>query len=554
MLDRIKSTFSRLTRRASPPPTFETVTEVREARKRFLGAMALVAGAGFVSPAQAIGLPPKLLTGQLYNINNFFIPGDTDFTNAFTRAIARAGAAGGGSIYFPAAATPYVVSSSAISISQPNITVRGDGPGASIIQAAASAALTQIISTTSTGINFTLRDITLDGNRANGGLYTVSGSYGLILTANIQRVINVEIKNCVRIACAIGSSVSVPFNFLFDGCYIHDNGGLTAGGIGVGIFGFSAYPPQDVKIVNSHFENNYNTVTGPGDSTAINLIGSRVLIASNFFKNNYNVNGGQVVVSDGIDGAHGMFATITNNIIEQSGSFGGDLTCGFEIEGCDFTIVGNIVINVAVDAIRLEGASAYGTITGNQLTCLAGACVNCINTSGNQVTISGNALTQGAYGVSLQSSQNLSLVGNTFGSGLTATVAGASNITGVVSGNLGYSLVKTFTGATTGWTTNLAPTMRYQINNGIVTLELDTFLSGTSNATTKTITGLPAEAAPSGPRSFLCGVSNNGAAIWTAGVVTIVGSTIQLGSDPGGAAWTASGSAGVQRFSGSYTL
>ena len=113
----------------------------------------------------------------------------------------------------------------------------------------------------------------------------------------------------------------------------------------------------------------------------------------------------------------------------------------------------------------------------------------------------------------------------------------------------------TFTFTLTGCTTSPTATMRYVKVGNLVTLTGDVNITGvTSNATTKTFTGLPSVLNPSTVARFPAFVSDNGSAITisagrieTSGVLTIF-------RDPAGTAWTASGVCSIGVFSFSYAL
>lgn len=100
----------------------------------------------------------------------------------------------------------------------------------------------------------------------------------------------------------------------------------------------------------------------------------------------------------------------------------------------------------------------------------------------------------------------------------------------------------TFTATATGMTTTVQGTARYILLAGIVVLALPT-LSGTSNATTFTVTGMPASLHPLQQCDFFHRVTDNGTAAW--GQVRLeTDGTIRLYPNalaPVATGWTASG-------------
>lgn len=108
-------------------------------------------------------------------------------------------------------------------------------------------------------------------------------------------------------------------------------------------------------------------------------------------------------------------------------------------------------------------------------------------------------------------------------------------------------------GTLTGCTTSPTSTVYCQLQNNVVTLDLPA-MSGTSNATTKTITGMPTRFKPARLQRFYGAVADNSGAtvmalctIETSGVLTYF-------ATPGAGAWTASGVATISQNSISYLL
>jgi hypothetical protein len=111
----------------------------------------------------------------------------------------------------------------------------------------------------------------------------------------------------------------------------------------------------------------------------------------------------------------------------------------------------------------------------------------------------------------------------------------------------------TFTVTATGFSgTAPSGTATYVIIGRQVTLVLPA-LTGTSNATTFTITGIPAAIQTSVGQFCLVPAMNNN--VWDVGLVSPVASgTWSLYVNGGGTAWTASGSKGMQNCVITYLL
>jgi len=112
-----------------------------------------------------------------------------------------------------------------------------------------------------------------------------------------------------------------------------------------------------------------------------------------------------------------------------------------------------------------------------------------------------------------------------------------------------------FTGTLTGCTTAPTGTIYYVKVGDSVTLDSsgNTF-TGTSNATTKTITGMPAEIRPTSTKQFLPVVNDNSAGnvvgqlfLYSSGVLDFYITVCASG-------WTNSGTATISRFSLAYTV
>jgi hypothetical protein len=114
----------------------------------------------------------------------------------------------------------------------------------------------------------------------------------------------------------------------------------------------------------------------------------------------------------------------------------------------------------------------------------------------------------------------------------------------------------TFTATLTGCTTAPTYTVSWIKIGRLVTLTMpDGYISATSNATTKTLTGVPAGLIPQVSQSVIVGASDNGSA-YQVGLAIMAAATglINLYPNASGAAWTAAGALNVRAFSMTYMV
>lgn len=112
----------------------------------------------------------------------------------------------------------------------------------------------------------------------------------------------------------------------------------------------------------------------------------------------------------------------------------------------------------------------------------------------------------------------------------------------------------TFTGTLTGCTTSPTATITYVLANGVVTLSWATNLSGTSNAPTKTITGLPAALYPARTINQVAMTGDNGGAYAAALMQLDTSGVMNFYKDEQGTAFTNSGTAQIRYMTFSYPL
>jgi hypothetical protein len=110
----------------------------------------------------------------------------------------------------------------------------------------------------------------------------------------------------------------------------------------------------------------------------------------------------------------------------------------------------------------------------------------------------------------------------------------------------------TYTATATGMTTSPTATFSYTIEGNMVTLNIEV-ITGTSNATTFTVTGAPTEIRPANTKRGIVRAQNSGTFQYShvemsnAGVLTVF-------NGPTEAAWTASGTKSIQKCTICYTL
>jgi len=111
----------------------------------------------------------------------------------------------------------------------------------------------------------------------------------------------------------------------------------------------------------------------------------------------------------------------------------------------------------------------------------------------------------------------------------------------------------TFTLTGTGFTTGVTSTATWYRIGNLVALNVGTGMQGTSNATTFTMTGLPAAITPNVAQTNMCAdLENNGAAVFGSAQFTSGSGTISMGNGAqASAAWTNAGQKGFFNSGGS---
>lgn len=141
-----------------------------------------------------------------------------------------------------------------------------------------------------------------------------------------------------------------------------------------------------------------------------------------------------------------------------------------------------------------------------------------------------------------------------YGAKIHSTAGISLGNTAVANGNvLDWYEEGTFTATATGMTTSPTGTVKYTRIGNNVTLDLPA-ITGTSNATTFTLTGMPSQLRPAAVKTVLLLVADNsGAAVYGKGSIGTDG-ILTINKGPNGDVFTASGVKTAWAFSISYTL
>jgi Pectate lyase superfamily protein len=155
--------------------------------------------------------------GLMYNVKNYGAKGDgsTDDTTAIQAAITAAGNAAGGVVYFPAVATNYKVTGT---LTVPaNVTLRGDGPGASTITTTSATLDVIVLNDTGSGVcNLHITAAALPFRTAGAGINVAASVYNYWID-------NVSIENMWD-AIHIGNGSTIPNTIWITNTIIHNVG------------------------------------------------------------------------------------------------------------------------------------------------------------------------------------------------------------------------------------------------------------------------------------------------------------------------------------------
>ena len=136
----------------------------------------------------------------------------------------------------------------------------------------------------------------------------------------------------------------------------------------------------------------------------------------------------------------------------------------------------------------------------------------------------------------------------------TAVIPFASGITLSGGTTLATYTQSTFTGTLTGCTTSPTTTVYYTKTGNTVIIQSGTLLSATSNATTKTITGMPAALYPARTTNLIAIVSDNGGNFISGLCQLDTSGVLNFYADVQGTAFTSSGTFQLRQFTFAYQL
>lgn len=403
----------------------------------------ILCGTSIVCGSQTVGLG----TG-FYNVKNatFGATGDgtTDDTAAI-KAACTAAAVTGGTVYLPSGT--YIITmvlnpggDYAIDCSGTGVNIIGDGQGTTIIKNQNAAAVVSMLR--ASGTQQSVRNMTLDGNRLNGGgaIYAVNpNSAGVTVLGSHFTLDNVEIKNVETLGIVFGASTDY---MMVSNNYIHDNG-TTTDIWGAGIKMTNAPVPTGGIIKNNVIISNYGlTVPGAGGPNfgggAIALDGTQMIVDGNFMKNNYN-GGGQLSEGNagGVSGVQRSWV-FTNNVFLVNSEPALASTSGIEISGQNYTITGNLFEGGKGSCVFLHAENTFFsgnmTIAGN--TCIGTVTGVVFHQVGSGVarftTIAGNKFKGQTTGVDIPSqASQIGIFGNQF-SEVTTPITNAAGVNEVL--------------------------------------------------------------------------------------------------------------------------
>jgi hypothetical protein len=226
-------------------------------------------------------------------------------------------------------------------ISRPGVTIRGAGPGKTILMRDPkfSGLLVKMDAERST-----ISNLTLDGN----GTGTVIG-----LNADSVAADTIEVKNFTHIGIAVAAS----------GCRITKSvvtGFGSADAPSMGIWHDAGKLPTKSTITIDH-----STITNNG-MCGIYCTGGEIVVANNVISGNHiieNPGGGQIDIGNAF--TRNTVASIKNNTITNGGA---PKAGGIELGGGKFTVVGNKIRNHGASGVGLGHNAIAALIADNTIS------------------------------------------------------------------------------------------------------------------------------------------------------------------------------------------
>ena len=449
--------------------------------------------------------------------------GVTDDTAAIQAAIDYCTGDGKQALYFPANVVGKYYKITSTLIINGRLNIFGDGPFSTTIIAVGFTSGQYILDFDNLAASVVyfggVSDITLrSDNSLAVGMRIKNLSY--MLNKNVQFYgllsgIFITGTNCFsnffeEVTCYSITSYGVYMDtftggghYLFNGCTFTGN---------IGLYVSNASVTDSLSILNCNFEQAVaNDVYIAGTVRGLTISGCRsegLNGASSFL---LEPAAAQIVSGISITGCYWTTDFANAYAVDLGGS---GFVRGFAITGNHANYLG------AISFVRLNGAGEAGVISGNY--CVETPTAKIVNAPRNGVVCLANQNPSGA-------------------------------MTDYWNTGTGILREGSYTGTGTGFTVSPTGTFKYAIAGKSVTLDI-VQLAGTSNATTLTVTGAPAEIFPSADKDVYLKVADNGgsaviglARIKTTGVIEVY-ATIS------GGAFTAAGTKTLGAASISYTL
>lgn len=451
-------------------------------------------------------------------------------------------------------------------------TLRGQGISA-----------TTLNRSTTTGTAILLGDAAQISDIQLSGASVATAGYVVSLQGNGCLLSRVQITDYyvgVRVGVLAGlQSVNAQIN----GCIFFD-GATTLGGAGILAENFSDLGVKNLEMTGP--------LAGTQPSSGLRLLNGDTALVSNV---NITLHGKALEINPGV-GSNCYAATFVNCFFDSAGTISG----GTSVSSADIHPAGNVLDTKFANCWFGLSTGAFGCFVGPSGTVDGLAFTGCefvdngasglivtgsgaknwvvtggfsggntdagirVTSASTNFTITGHAAGnisgRGAnnYGIKIEAgaSDNYCISGNNL---IGNTTAGLSDLgTGtskIVFPNLGQA-IGTFTATFTGVTATVTGSVKYVTDGSRVTLDFP-FLTGTSNATGRTITGVPTALQPVSTKVFPALTVDNGAnSVWGVATLTGGGGTITLAPSAVNSAsnWTNSGATSVSAMELTYTL
>ena len=522
------------------------------------------------------------------SVEDFRATGAADDTAAFQAAFARAAVLGRATIRATSGAS-YTISGK-ISVTSSNVTF--DGQGCRINNTISNG--DPLFDVSTSGVVFPLfKDFSVQGNSGNGHGISAIGAGGVIQVLNVNNVRFDGLTSAIAKNFA-GSAMPAYAIYAYGIYTLRVTDGYAQNGSG-GIYCDSA---QKIKVTGWNGDNLTDYGIFVSNCLAVDISGQNTLTGcGGVAKAPIYVDGCESVSIDRnrIKGGGGTYAILTGDTLTRRLTISNN---GFEIytPSCikittaveSFSVRDNLLkfigsVGPFTDGILLTDRtgggflSFSGEITGNDIqiggsdTLTNGVNINVTINSARALRIGNNTI--GGGGVASVVTNGINLQGNGLGNSVhnnSFAMAGGSVTNGIVVGaahtstkvedNFANGTVTNFlvdsgvrtrvyeSGSgnltLTGCTTSPSAAYTYERTGRTVTMKIITS-NGTSNATTATLTGLPASIQPASNQWLYVPLFDNGAEVQGFAQVGAT-STVTLSNNIVGGAFTAAGTKGIR--------